>query len=165
MKKKIIVRLLVSAAFISTTISACKKQETDGCSTEAVSTSRMQGNWKHNYPKLEPDFSHPDQYNQMRFVGDSFYLTVTHRSDIIYMNGCNDGIEHAKGRYHLAPGKLYFNGIYTEANYAEKTSGCYNIGEYADSFSIKICKQNLVLFGLDPRLANGVDRTINMSME
>ena len=167
MKRKLIIGFLVIAAFAIATISACKKQETDGCSTNAVSTSSVQGNWKHNYPKLEPDFSHPDQYNFMRFVGDSFYLAVTHRSDILRQNGCHEVLwtEYAKGNYSLASDRLYFTGIYTEENYSEKTGGCYNIGKYVDSFTIKSCNQNLVLYGLRPDLVNGADRTIILIRE
>lgn len=86
---------------------------------------------------------------------------------MLYANGCNEVLwtEYAKGKYNLTPGRLYFNGIYTEADYSEKTGGCYNIGAYADSFSVKYCNSYLVLYGLSPALSNSVDRTINLAKE
>lgn len=144
---------------------ACKKHGED-CNT-TLDKAAVLGTWKHDYPKLEPDFTHPDEYNRIKFTSDSFFLAVTHRGDMLHANGCNEVLwtEYARGVYRLSPGKVFFEGIYTEADYTEKTGGCYNTGAYIDSFTIRKCDQYLVMYDLDPHQSNSVDRNINMLKE
>jgi len=160
--------VLIVALILSATIFSCKKEKADGCGDVAVTKTNIQGKWKHDYPNYEPDLSHPDEYNQIRFVNDSFFLAVTHRSDMLDTGGCHMILwtEYAKGTFVVSNNtKLLLTGIYTEADYTEKISGCYNIGTYKSIFSIKFCNNYLVLYDLDPYLSDAVDRNINMKKE
>lgn len=154
---------VVATLWVATTLFSCKKK--DSCGDTEVTRSNVQGDWKHEYPKYEPDLSYPDEYNHIRFIDDSFFLAVTHRSDILDTGGCDRILwtEYAKGTFVISnASKLLLTGIYTEADYSEKKGGCYNTGTYKSIFSIKFCNSYLVLFDLNPYLSTAVDRDIKL---
>lgn len=82
-------------------------------------------------------------YTQHRFKVscDSFYVDlVTYSKANYYADSCfNNGIwkEYAKGVYELRADTLFLVGTWTKANYKQKLSGCYHIGQYIRSFKIK----------------------------
>ncbi|MEO6832390.1 MAG: hypothetical protein ABI169_09310 [Chitinophagaceae bacterium] len=166
MRNKLLFTILVLGA--STVLFSCKKSG-DDCKEKPVTKENIQGRWYHDYPtKMAPDFTHPDQYNHIRYVDDSFFLEVTHRGDSFDTAGCNKIYwkEFAKGVYNISDNKLYYSGIYTEADFTVKTDGCYHIGSYADSVKISYCSNYLVLYSL--RLSMGYPdsyRTANMLKE
>jgi len=87
----------------------------------------LQGKWKHDYRIDEPDFSHPDEYNSIISYNDSFQFTVTHRSDMLMPDGCDETLwtEYAKGKIAIqSNGDVYFEGLYCESDFSIKTSGC-----------------------------------------
>lgn len=163
MKNKIFVVLV--ALWATNTFMACKKKTNDGCKETLVTKEFLQGKWKHDYPNYDRDLSYPDNYKYMKFYEDSFFWEVNHRSDMRFNNGCDkvNWTEYAKGVFEIKNSKLYFTGIYTDSNYIEKTGGCYNIGAYADSFSLKYCNNILNLYNLKLIYYTDEFRTANMT--
>lgn len=78
--------------------------------------------------------------HQFKFTCDSFYADlVTHSKANYYADSCfNNGIwkEHAKGVYQVRNDTLFLLGTWTKANYKQKVSGCYNIGQYIRTFKM-----------------------------
>jgi hypothetical protein len=133
-----------------TNIFSCKKTE-DGCDETPVTKENLQGRWTHDYPtKMSPNFTHPDEYNHIQFVNDSFFLEVTHRGDYIDASGCDKIYwkEYARGTFNIMDKNLHYSGVYTDSNFAIKTGGCYHIGQYVDSFKAHHCNNYLVLYSL-----------------
>lgn len=111
---------------MSVAISSCKKEKTN-CVSKTISQENLQGKWKHDYRIDEPDFSHPDEYNSIISYNDSFQFTVTHRSDMLMPDGCDETLwtEYAKGKIAIqSNGDVYFEGLYCESDFSIKTSGC-----------------------------------------
>lgn len=133
-------------------LASCKKK---GCSESPVTKEKLQGKWVHDYPKREADFTQPDEYNFMRFEGDSFFLMVSHQSDMMFMNGCNQvhWSEYVKGVYKIASSKLLLHGVYTEPDFSIKTSGCYNIGAYENTFNASFCNAEMQLREVAPKVS------------
>jgi len=81
-------------------------------------------------------------YSQHTFkiTCDSFYLDlITHSKANYYSDSCfNNGVwkEYAKGIYAVRNDSIFFVGTYTKANYKQKITGCYQIGQYIKSFKI-----------------------------
>ncbi|MDQ7948062.1 MAG: hypothetical protein REI78_06850 [Pedobacter sp.] len=70
-----------------------------------------------------------------------------------YADTCfNNGIwkEYAKGTYSLSGDTLMLTGTFTKANYKQKISGCYRVGQYINSFKIRdTANHKLVLENLN----------------
>lgn len=147
--------LLLATLILSVASISCKKsKQANKCVEEVASVEEIQGSWTHQYPeKREPNFTHPDQYNKIKFFDDSFLLTVTHRGDELFANGCHEVLwsEYARGSFVLSENNLTLKGIYTDSFFVTKTSGCYNIGAYADSFKTHFCNDTLVLYSLSKK--------------
>jgi hypothetical protein len=78
--------------------------------------------------------------HKFRFSCDSFYVDLTTHSKVnYYSDSCfNNGVwkEYAKGVYEFRNDSLFLLGTYTKANYKQKLSGCYQIGQYIKSFKV-----------------------------
>lgn len=79
--------------------------------------------------------------HRYKFSCDSFYVDlVTYSKANYYADSCfNNGVwkEYAKGVYELRADTLFLLGTWTKANYKQKVSGCYHIGQYIRNFKIK----------------------------
>ncbi|HKG06665.1 MAG TPA: hypothetical protein VKB19_09425 [Pedobacter sp.] len=88
--------------------------------------------------------------HKFKFTCDSFYVDLTTHSKVnYYSDSCfNNGIwkEYAKGTYKVRADTVFLAGTYTKANYKQKISGCYQIGQYIKSFRIVFAEsETLVL--------------------
>ena len=83
--------------------------------------------------------------HQFRFTCDSFYLTLhTKAKTNIYPDSCFKGgywTEYAKGTYRQSRDTIYLNGTFTKANWKQKITGSYRIGQYLDALVVEK-KQN-----------------------
>ena len=160
---------LIAMLGMSIAISSCKKASVVRCSEKIITNQSLQGLWNQNHKSHEPSTSQPDNYLNMTFSNDSFRLAVEHYSDIMKVDGCNEVIwqEYAKETYKLDNGYLYFSGIYCEHDYTEKTSGCYNIGAFKDTFRVSLCNDTLKMYALSNNKQNypEIYRTVNMLKE
>lgn len=82
-------------------------------------------------------------YTRHRFkvTCDSFYVELTTLSKVnYYADSCfHNGVwkEYAKGTYQLKGDTLILTGTFTKANFKQKISGCYRVGQYLSSFKIR----------------------------
>lgn len=81
-------------------------------------------------------------HHKFKFTCDSFYVDLTTFSKVnYYADSCfNNGVwkEFAKGVYQVKSDSIFLTGTYTKANYKQKISGCYQIGQYIKVFKIKL---------------------------
>jgi hypothetical protein len=87
--------------------------------------------------------------HKFKFTCDSFYVDLTTYSKVnYYEDSCyNKGVwrEYAKGTYAVRADTLFLSGTYTKANYKQKISGCYQIGQYIKNFKIDHYKQTKLM--------------------
>jgi hypothetical protein len=79
--------------------------------------------------------------HKFRFTCDSVYVTINTFAKVnLYPDSCfNNGqwTEYAKGTYITKKDTLLVTATYTKANFKQKISGCYRIGQYLPAFVIK----------------------------
>jgi len=99
----------------------------------------LQGVWQ------QDSIAHADRLlnyteHMFKFTCDSFYIEMTTHSKVnYYEDSCyHNGLwrEYAKGTYHVRSDTVFLLGTYTKANYKQKISGCYRIGQYIKGFKI-----------------------------
>jgi len=87
--------------------------------------------------------------HKFKFTCDSFYVDLsTHAKVNYYSDSCfNGGVwkEYAKGTYRVRADTVFLLGTYTKANYKQKISGCYQIGQYLKSFRIVLKEPELLV--------------------
>lgn len=88
--------------------------------------------------------------HELKFTCDSIYATMRVVSKVKNIpDSCyNDGqwMEYAKGIYVVRGDSLLVDGLYTKADWRQKISGCYRIGQYLPRFKIvKYSPDSLVL--------------------
>lgn len=87
--------------------------------------------------------------HKFKFTCDSFYVDlITHAKVNYYSDSCfNNGVwkEYAKGTYQVRADTIFLLGTYTKANYKQKISGCYQIGQYLKSFRIVLKESELLM--------------------
>jgi hypothetical protein len=95
--------------------------------------------------------------HQFRFKCDSVYVTiqtfakVNNYPDSCFTNGT--WTEYAKGVYETNKDTLLITATFTKANFKQKISGCYRIGQYLPAFVIKKSSSDtLLLEGLQDHL-------------
>jgi len=102
--------------------------------------SFLQGVWEEE-PVAYRDSLLQYTSHKVKFTCDSFYVTLeTSARANYYEDSCfNKGKwkEYAKGVYVVRNDTLYMVGTFTKANYKQKLSGCYRIGQYLPVFLIK----------------------------
>lgn len=100
----------------------------------------MQGVWNEDSVAYSQELSNYTQHH-FKFTCDSFYVDLTTHSKVnYYADSCfNKGLwkEYVKGTYAVRNDSLFLVGTFTQANYKQKISGCYRIGQYLQSFAIK----------------------------
>ncbi len=99
----------------------------------------LQGLWKQDSVDNSTPLLSYTRY-EFKFTCDSFYVDLTTHSKVnYYEDSCfNKGIwrEYAKGVYQITSDTIFLLGTYTKANYKQKISGCYNIGQYIKKFKL-----------------------------
>ena len=129
-------RLLLPLLFLLTAITACRRLP----DVQGNGSAFLQGIWSQdsvaNADKLLSFTKH-----KFKFTCDSFYVDLSTYAKVnYYAESCyNNGIwkEYAKGVYEVRNDTLFLLGTWTKADYKQKISGCYNIGQYIKSFKIK----------------------------
>jgi hypothetical protein len=136
MRKALLVILLLGMA-----LGSCKFNP----DVQDTGSAFIQGEWE------EIPVSYQDellQYtrHQFRFTCDSFYLTLqTKAKTNIYPDSCFKGgewTEYAKGTYRQSSDTIYLTGTFTKANWKQKISGCYRIGQYLDALVVEKVQNN-----------------------
>ena len=100
----------------------------------------LQGVWEEDSVQYQDQLL---QYTRHKFTFtcDSFYATLITKARVNeYPDSCfNNGTwtEYAKGVYSMDKDTLYLRGTYTKANFKQKISGCYHIGEYLPVLIVK----------------------------
>jgi hypothetical protein len=138
-------RYLILLSFI-VCIASCKKK---GCSESALTKEKLQGNWTHEYPDREPDFTQPDEYKFIYFAGDSFFLKVVTHTDIILPTADPCTGNYAKGVYEITGGKLLLHGVYSNAEFMD---GCGATGPYEQAFFAYFCNMDMLLREVTPKV-------------
>jgi hypothetical protein len=108
----------------------------------------VQGVWEEDSVQYQNQLVEYTKH-KFTFTCDSFYVTFSTRSSVERnADSCfNGGVwkEYAKGVYALRNDTLYLDGTFTKANFKQKVSGCYRIGQYKPVFILKKhTGQNLV---------------------
>lgn len=100
----------------------------------------LQGVWK-EVPVTYQDSLMQYTRHSFKFTCDSVYVTLeTTAKANYYPDSCfNKGSwkEYAKGNYIVKNDTLFIISTFTKANYKQKLSGCYRIGQYLPTFVIK----------------------------
>jgi hypothetical protein len=114
-------------------VGGCKKNE---CVRRAVDQMELAGDWH------QEDAEDPHWYERVvfdiTFTADSFRMKMTEWSDVVGGGPCPNSrhYEYVKGSFVLQDQAIILSGLYTEADYTPKTSGCYTIGGYSKKFRI-----------------------------
>lgn len=116
----------------------------------------LQGVWRQDHTPMQDQLL---QYtlHEFTFRCDSVYATLQTTSttrnipDSCFNNG--KWTEYAKGVYVVRGDSLLVDGLYTKADWRQKISGCYRIGQYLPRFKIvRHTADSLVLENrFDPR--------------
>jgi len=140
---------LVAAFWAATIFFSCKKGKEN---IIPATKQNIQGSWKHDYPYslIELYYNPPGEYELIKFSNDSFYMIGRTRTELLLEENCYQStwLSYIKGVYSLKDSKLYFKGVYTTPEFEEKTSGCFGVGNYSDSFRISLNGKNLELYVL-----------------
>jgi hypothetical protein len=126
-------------------------------------TEFLQGVWNQDSVANSDKLLNYTQH-KFKFTCDSFYVDlITYSRVNYYEDSCyNKGVwkEYAKGTYLVRADTLFLAGTYTKANYKQKISGCYQIGQYIKSFKIDHNEQTKVVLE-----STGNQREISLNLE
>jgi hypothetical protein len=152
-------RILVFFSLILCSSTACTRLP----DIQGKGTEFLQGVWNQDSVANSDKLLNYTQH-KFKFTCDSFYVDLTTYSRVnYYEDSCyNKGVwrEYAKGTYIVRTDTLFLVGTYTKANYKQKISGCYQIGQYIKSFKIDHNEQTkLMLEG------TGNQREISLKLE
>lgn len=129
-------RIAFSAIFLSLLLSACKFNP----NLQDPGSAVVQGYWE-ELPVTYQDSLLQYTRHSIRFSCDSFYLKMeTQAKTNPYPDSCfNNGqwTEYVKGTYRQGQDTLYLQGTFTKANWKQKISGCYRIGQYQNALVLK----------------------------
>lgn len=99
----------------------------------------LQGVWKQDSVPMQHALLRYTLH-ELKFTCDSVYATmhVTSKAKNIADSCYNEGqwTEYAKGIYVVRGDSLIVDGLYTKADWRQKISGCYRIGQYLPRFKI-----------------------------
>ena len=116
------------------------------CDKEDDQPLDLEGKWQEQTDFREGYFEgHSRAYT---FQCNSFFLTITSFTDVIHpYDSCiiPNWKEYATGSYTLSDNVLELDGFYTDSLFNQKTSGCFNIGEFKNRFSVDFDGQFLKL--------------------
>ena len=128
-------RLLFFFLFVAMLTVSCRRLP----DIQGEGTAALQGIWNQDSVAASDKLMNYTQH-RFKFTCDSFYVDlVTHAKANYYADSCfNGGIwkEYAKGVYQVRSDTLFLLGTWTKANYKQKISGCYQIGQYIKSFKM-----------------------------
>jgi len=137
-------RIMVVYIIILLAIAGCGKNE---CISRSAAQSELAGRWQ------QEDANEPGWYERttfdIGFAADSFKRVLTEWSDV--GGGPCPNSRHNEfitGTFRLQDQTIRLSGIYTEADYSPKISGCYNTGTYEKEFSIYKECELLMLDGI-----------------
>lgn len=152
-------RLFIPVLLCCLVFSACRRLP----DIQGEGSPIMQGVWNQDtIPNSEKLLNYTA--HRFKFSCDSFYVDLTTHSTVnYYADSCfNNGIwkEYAKGVYQVRSDSLFLEGTYTKANYKQKVSGCYQIGQYIKSFKIQSAKKNQLLLE-----SNDNQRILNLTLK
>src|SRR5690606_19907675 len=116
----------------------------------------LQGVWTQDRIPLQDELLHYTLH-ELRFTCDSIYATLHTTAKVRNIaDSCYNGgqwTEYAKGIYVVRGDSLIVDGLYTKADWRQKISVCYRIGQYLPRFKItRYTADSLVLENrYDPR--------------
>jgi hypothetical protein len=100
----------------------------------------LQGVWEQDSVQYQDKLLEYTRH-KFTFSCDSFYATFITKAKVNqYPDSCFNGgnwSEYAKGTYVMRNDTLYLLGTFTKANFKQKISGCYRIGQYLPVFLVK----------------------------
>lgn len=103
-------------------------------------TELIQGDWTEEPIPFQDSLLQYTRHD-FRISCDSFYVSLSTKAKTNpYPDSCFNGgkwAEYAKGTYRQSNDTLYFNGTFTKANWKQKLSGCYRIGQYIEAMVIQ----------------------------
>lgn len=109
----------------------------------------LHGVWRQDSVYMQ-DQSLQYTLHEFKFVCDSMYVTMHTTSKVknIHDTCYNDGkwTEYAKAVYLVRGDSILADGQYNKANWTQKLTGCYRIGQYLPRFKIqKVTADSLIL--------------------
>ena len=108
----------------------------------------IQGIWVEDSVKYQNQLLQYTRH-QFKITCDSFYVTMnTYAKTNTFADSCfNNGhfTEYAKGLYATKKDSIFFSGTFTKSNFKQKISGCYRIGEYLTSYTIRLKGKDTLL--------------------
>ncbi len=120
----------------STTLSSCKFNP----NLQGKGSEDLQGLWEEESVAYQNERLQYSKH-QFKFDCDSVYVTInTFAKYNTYPDSCfNNGrwTEYAKGVYQTINDTLLITATFTKANFKQKISGCYRIGQYLPAFIIR----------------------------
>ncbi|WP_449437564.1 fumarate hydratase [Pedobacter steynii] len=142
-------RLLFPALLLLGVFFSCRRLP----NVQGEGSSILQGVWNQDSVQNANQLLNYTQH-KFKFTCDSFYVDmITHSKANYYADSCfNNGVwkEYAKGVYQVRSDSVFLTGTFTKANYKQKISGCYQIGQYIKIFKIKLADTGrLLLEGTD----------------
>ncbi|TKC02926.1 fumarate hydratase [Pedobacter frigoris] len=138
-------RVLFSLLFVTVLAASCRRLP----DIQGKGEGFLQGIWN------QDSVAHAEKLlsytlHNFKFTCDSFYVDmVTHSKANYYSDSCfNNGVwkEYAKGTYQVRSDTLFLLGTYTKANYKQKISGCYQIGQYIKRFKVIYAEKDEMIF-------------------
>jgi hypothetical protein len=100
----------------------------------------LQGVWEQDSVQYQNQLLEYTRH-KFTFTCDSFYATLITKAKVNqYPDSCFNGgnwSEYAKGTYVFRNDTLYLVGTFTKADFKQKISGCYRIGQYLPVFIVK----------------------------
>ncbi|MFM6976450.1 MAG: fumarate hydratase [Sphingobacteriaceae bacterium] len=122
--------------FLPGLLGACKFNPNE----QGKGVALVQGEWEEE-PVTYRDSLLQYTRHDIKFSCDSFYVTLKTKTQTnTYPDSCfNQGewTEYARGIYQQGHDTLYLSGTFTKANWKQKISGCYRIGQYLEALIIE----------------------------
>lgn len=126
-------------------ISACRFNP----NVQGRGEAALQGVWEQDSVQYQDQLLEYTTH-KFTFTCDSFYAVLNTKAKANrFADSCFNGgnwTEYAKGVYSLRNDTLYLIGTFTKANFRQKVSGCYRIGQYLPVFLLKVHSADKLLF-------------------
>lgn len=109
--------------------------------------SHLIGEWnQETYNSLAPG-NIVYSYSFKLFCDQTFYMARKVNRGSPSNDVCKSIVyyEYAKGKFDVKKGKFVLNGTFTDSLYIDKTSGCYSIGRYSETFNYRFENDKLII--------------------
>lgn len=119
--------------FVLSVLFSCKKDK-----VEYISNSDIEGKWVQN-ELIKGTHEGVEYY--FEFCGNDFKLKMDFVTDAISPEDtCSSGSwsEYVTGVFEVDKNILIADGYYTDSLYSRKTHGCFNIGEFNESYKLRM---------------------------